>query len=96
MDAEKSDEFDQAVIAEHAQRTVERSALRKVRKALDQIDAAEISERRALRKVLLLCVLLALLGGWFFWGLIFGDRVGDRGLPKPPPMKIPQTLQRPE
>jgi len=90
MGAEKPDEFDKAAIEEHAQRTAERTALRKVRKALDRIDAAETSERRVLRKVLLVCALLAVLGGWFFWWLIFSDR----GMPKPPPLKIPDTLQR--
>lgn len=90
MGADQPDDIDNAAIQENAQRTAERTALRKVRKALDRIDAAETAERRTLRKVLVVCVLLAVLGGWFFWWLIFSDR----GMPKPPPMKIPQKLQQ--
>lgn len=79
---------ERAAIEEHAQRTTEQTALRKVRKALDRIEESEAGERRALRYVLIACVLLALVGLWFFWGLIF------RGseMPKPPPMQIPATL----
>jgi len=90
MGADQPDDIDQVAIEEHAQRTVERTALRKVRKALDRMAAAETAERRTLRKVLLVCALLAVLGGWYFWWLIFSDR----GMPKPPPMKIPQTQQQ--
>ena len=90
MGADHPDDIDRVAIEEHAQRTAERAALRKVRKALDRMAAAETAERRTLRKILLACVLLAVLGGWYFWWLIFSDR----GMPKPPPMNIPQTQQR--
>ncbi len=90
MGADHHEDIDRVAIEEHAQRTVERSALRKVRKALDRIEAAETAERRTLRKVLVVCALLAVVGGWFFWWLMFSDR----GMPKPPPMKVPQTQQR--
>jgi len=90
MGKDQADEIDHAAIEEHAQRTTERTALRKVRKALDRIEATEAAERRSLRKVLVVCALLAVLGGWFFWWLIFSDR----GMPKPPPMNIPQKLQQ--
>jgi hypothetical protein len=90
MAADRPDGIDNDAIEEHAQRTAERSALRKVRKALDRIEAAETAERRTLRKVLVVCALLAVLGGWFAWWLIFSDR----GMPKPPPMNLPQKLQQ--
>ncbi len=90
MGIEKPNEVERAAIAEHAQRTAERTALRKVRKTLDHIEEAALAERRILHKVLIVCVLLAALGGWFFWWLIFSDR----GLPKAPPMQIPRTLQQ--
>jgi hypothetical protein len=81
-------DIDRAAIEEHAQRTVERTALRKVRKTLDQVEEAEAASRRTLRNVLIACALLAVLGTWFFWGLVFNGR----DLPKEPPMKIPSTL----
>jgi hypothetical protein len=90
MSIDTPNDFDRAAIEEHAQRTVEQTALRKVRAALDQIEEAEISARRTLRKVLIVCVILAVLGGGFFWERIFGDR----GTPKQPPLKVPDKLQQ--
>ena len=89
MGIETPNDIDRAAIGDHAQRTAEQAALRKVRKALDRIEAAEAGERRALGYVLILCALLAALGGWFFWGLIFGG--GE--MPKQPPMNVPARLQ---
>lgn len=82
-------DIDRAAIEEHAQRTAEQTALRKVRKTLDRIEEDETRERHVLRYVLIVCALLAALGVWFFSGLIFGDR----GMPKQPPMKIPDRVQ---
>ena len=79
---------ERAAIEEHAQRTTEQTALRKVRKTLDRIEESEAGERRALRYVLVACALLALVGLWFSWGLIFGGSE----MPKQPPMKVPATL----
>lgn len=81
-------DIDRAAIEEHAQRTVERTALRKVRKTLDRIERAEAAGRRTLRYALIACALLAVVGAWFFWGFIFSGS----DLPKGPPMKIPGTL----
>jgi hypothetical protein len=81
-------DIDRAAIEEHAQRTVEQTALRKVRKTLDKIEEAEVAGRRTLRYVLIACVILAVLGAWFFGGLIFSGRDS----PIVPPMKIPSTL----
>jgi hypothetical protein len=85
---EMPNDIDRAAIEEHAQRTVEQTALRKVRKTLDQIEEAEAAGRRTLRYVLIACALLAVLGAWFFWGLIFSGS----DLPKDPPMQVPGTL----
>jgi len=79
---------ERAAIEEHAQRTAEQTALRKVRKTLDRIEESEAGERRALKYVLVLCALLAALGVWFFWGLLFGGSE----MPKQAPLKIPATL----
>jgi len=86
---EMPDDIDRAAIEEHAQRTVEQTALRKVRKTLDEIEQAEAAGRRTLRKVLIACALLAVLAAWLFWGFVFSG--GD--LPKQQPMKVPGALQ---
>ncbi|MDO8624465.1 MAG: MBL fold metallo-hydrolase [Candidatus Diapherotrites archaeon] len=59
-------------------------------KQMSIFEAAEVAKRRTLRTVLIACAILAVLGAWFFWGLIFGGR----DLPKQPPMKVPGTLQQ--
>ena len=89
MGPEIPNDIDRAAIEEHAQRTAEQTALRNVRRTLDRIEADQTRERKVLRYALILCALLAALGIWFFSGLIFGDR----GMPKPPPMKIPDKVQ---
>ena len=89
MGPEIPNDIDRAAIEEHAQRSAEQTALRNVRRTLDRIEEAETRERHVLRYVLVLCALLAALGIWFFSGLIFGDR----GMPKQPPMKIPDKVQ---
>ena len=86
---EPPQDIDHAAIEEHAQRTVEQTALRKVRKTLDEIERAQAAERRTLRKILVVCALLALLGAWLSWELVFSDR----GMPKQQSMEIPPTLQ---
>ncbi len=90
MGIESPDDIDRAAIEEHAQRTVEQTALRKVRKTLDSIKEEEAAERRTLRRVLIVCALLAAFGAWFFWWLVFSGR----DMAKQPPMKVPATLQQ--
>lgn len=90
MGIETPNGSDSTAIEDHAQRMAEQTALRKVRKTLDRIEQGETAERRFLRRVLVVCVILAVLAGWLFWWLIFSDR----GLPKAPPMKVPATLQQ--
>ena len=85
MNGETPNDIERAAIEEHAQRTAEQTALRKVRKALDGIEAVEAGERRSLRRILVVCAILALLGAWLSWDLIFSDK----GMPRQQPMKIP-------
>jgi hypothetical protein len=85
---ELPNDIDRAAIEEHAQRTVEQTALRKVRKTLDQIDRAEAARRQTLRRVLVACALLAALAAWFFWGLV----ASGVDAPKHQAMKIPGAL----
>ena len=88
MNADMPNDIDRAAIEAHAQRTIEKTALRKVRRSLDGIEAAETASRRTLRRVLIACALLAVVGVLFFCGLI----LRSTDLPKQPPMKIPVTL----
>lgn len=85
---EVPNDIDRAAIEEHAQRMVERTALRKVRRRLDQVDAAAAAGRRMLRRVLIACALLAVLGAGVVWVLLFNGS----DLPKSAPMKDPLTL----
>lgn len=80
-------DIDRAAIEEHAQRTVERTALRKVRRTLDQIEETEAARRTTLRRVLIACAILAVFGAAVLWGLLFSGS----DLPKPAPMKVPLT-----
>ncbi len=88
MGIEPPNDIDRAAIEEHAQRTVEQTALRKVRKTLERIARAEIAERRTLRRVLDHVRDTGLLGACYFAWLVFSG--GD--LPRQPPMRIPATL----
>jgi len=90
MSSETPKDPDREAIEEHAQRTAEQTALRKVRKTLDGIEAAELVQRRNLRRILIVCAILAALGAWLSWELVFSDK----GMPKKTPMKIPATLQK--
>lgn len=78
------EDIDRAAIEAHAQHLVEQTALRKVRKTLDEIKQAEAGERRILRKVLLACAIFVALGlglfGWLLWS--------GSDLPKEAPMKL--------
>jgi hypothetical protein len=92
MSNQAPDDIDRAAIAENAQRTVERSALRKVRKALDGIERAEAEKRKLLRNVLLACAALVLLGAWLVWALIFSGRAPSAS----PGIELPAaTKQKP-
>ena len=88
MGIETPNDIEGAAIEEHAQRMVEQTALRKVRKTLDKMEQAELAKRRTLRGVLVVCAILAVLGAWYFWGLIFSGR----DVPKAPPMKVPSEV----
>lgn len=79
MSTGKADDVDRGAIAENAQRTVERAALRKVRKALDGMERAAAEQRRLLRRVLIACAVLALVGALFAWGVFFSGRDGPKG-----------------
>ncbi len=83
-------DIDRAAIEEHAQRTVEQTALRKVRKTLDSIKEEEAAERRTLRRVLVVCAILALLGVCYFAWVV----LSAGGLHKQAPLRLPVTPQQ--
>jgi len=83
-------DIDRAAIEEFAQRTVERTALRKVRKTLDEIEQAEAAGRRALRYVLFACAILAVIAALSFWGLIWSGR----DLRQDAPLKVPNAVSQ--
>lgn len=89
MSIETPNGIDRAEIEDHAQRMVEQTALRRVRKTLDGIEQDESARRRILSKVLVVCAILAVVGAWLVWTFVFGDR----GMPKQPPMKVPGAVQ---
>jgi len=89
MASEAPNDIDRASIAEHARRTAEQAALRNVRRTLDEIEQSEIDRRATLRKVLVVCAILAAIGAWLVWGMF-----GDRGMPKQPPLKVPDKVQQ--
>lgn len=88
MGSETPNDIDRAAIEEQAQRVAEQAALRKVRKTLDQIEHAESAERRTLRRILLVCAILVVLGAGVLWWLASG-----RDQPRQSPMQVPRTLQ---
>jgi hypothetical protein len=90
MGIESPDDIDRAAIEEHAQRTVEQAALRKVRKTLDSIEQDQAAERRTLRRVLVVCAILALLGVCYFAWLV----LSAGGLHKQAPLRLPATPQQ--
>lgn len=90
MGGKPLDDAERAAIAAHAQRTAEQAALRNVRKALDRMQASEARERRTLRRVLLACAALTVLGALYLGALFFG------GQSKAPALQVPATApQRP-
>jgi hypothetical protein len=90
MSAETPPDIDRAAIEEHAQRTVEQAALRKVRKSLDKIEEMQVAERRTLRRVLIVCGIVALLGAWLLWETVFSGR----DFAKTPRFEVPSALPR--
>jgi cytochrome c-type biogenesis protein CcmH/NrfG len=90
MSIEPPNDIDRAAIEEHARRTTERTALRKVRKTLDRIEEDQAAERRTLRRVLVVCAILALLGVCYFAWLV----LSAGGLHKQAPLRLPATPQQ--
>ena len=88
--AETPNDIDRAAIAEHAQRTAEQIALRRVRKALDDMEQTDRAERRAVRRVLIVCAILALLGAAYIAWMVYSAREA----PKQASVQLPAAQQQ--
>ena len=70
-------------LSENIQRTVERTALRKVRKLIDVLDADETKKQRLEKRALWIA---AIVGGivvaWFVWSLLASDKKFERSQDK--------------
>ncbi|MBI2752948.1 MAG: hypothetical protein HYX46_05485 [Betaproteobacteria bacterium] len=89
MSSEKPIDVDRAAIEEAAQREAERAALRKVRKQLDTMEQGVVKERKILRTVLVLGVIVVLVLAVVVWQMISRNR-DLRG----PPVEIPRTIEK--
>ncbi len=80
--------MERGVKEEEAQREAERNALRKVRKALDGIEAGEGERRRWRNTVLAVSVVLSILGAALLLGLYFAGKEVPRDAPIQVPGKV--------
>jgi hypothetical protein len=80
---------DKNAIAENIQRTVERTALRKVRKLVDELDAEESAKYRLEKRALIIAVVAGTLATvWLVSGLLVSDEKFERGQPVQLPDKV--------
>jgi hypothetical protein len=80
--------MERGVKDEEAQREAERSALRKVRKALDGIEAGEDEQRRWRKTVVAVSVVLFILGAALLLALFFAGKAVPRDAPIQVPGKV--------
>ena len=80
---------DNRAIADNIRRTVERTALRKVRKLVDALEDEETSRRRLEKRALVVAaVSVAAIAGWFVYGLVASDQKYERGQSVQVPDKV--------
>ncbi len=80
---------DKSAIADNIQRTVERTALRKVRNLVDELDAEETAKSRLGKRALMIAVVVGTLAmAWLVSGLIASDGKYERGQPVQLPDKV--------
>ena len=90
MSSETPNDIDRAAIEEAAQRVAEQSALRKVRKTLDDIEQGQARQRKVLAIVLVASVIAVLCVAFVFWQFFFKNRELHRG----PPIEIPRSVDK--
>jgi hypothetical protein len=82
-------QVDQDAIADNVQRTVERTALRNVRKLADELEAEQAAKRKLERRALIIVAVVGtVFAVWFTLGLIASDEKFDRGRTIQVPDKI--------
>jgi hypothetical protein len=80
---------DRNAMTDNIQRTVERTALRKVRKLVDNLDAEESGKKRLERRALVIAAIVAvLIIGWVAVGAIQNDRQFTRDQPVAIPAQV--------
>ena len=82
-------EVDKSVMAENIQRTVERTALRKVRNLVDDLEAEETAKSGLGKRALISAfVIVSAFTAWLVLGLIASDEKFERGQPVQMPDKV--------
>ena len=72
--------MDKNALTDNVQRTVERTALRKVRKLVDNLEAEEVDEHRLEKRALIIAaVVVTVCAVWFVLGAITNDQKYERG-----------------
>jgi hypothetical protein len=76
-------------IADNIERTVQRTALRKVRNLADEFGAEEAAKKRLeTRALIIAAVVCSLIMVWFVWSLIASDEKFERGKSVQLPAKV--------
>ena len=82
-------QIDQNAIADNIERTVQRTALRKVRKLADELDAEEAAKSRLEKRALVIAVVAGtVIIMWLVSSLIASDEKFERGQSIQLPAKI--------
>ncbi len=80
---------DQSALADNIKRTVDRTALHKVRKLADELESEEAGKRRLEKRALIIAaVVVGALGTWFVLDLIASDQKYNRGQTFEMPAKV--------
>ncbi len=80
---------DKDAMAENIQRTVDRTALRKVKNLVGELEAEEAAKRRLEKRAMIIAfVITGVLAVWGVLGLIASDKKFERGQPIQMPEKI--------
>lgn len=82
-------DVDKGAIADNIQRTVERTALRKVKNLVDDLEAEEAAKSRLGKHALIIAfVIVSAFTAWLVLGLIASDEKFERGKPVQMPDKV--------
>ena len=72
--------MDQSVLDDNIRRTVERAALRNVRKLADELETEQLAKRRLEKRALIIAAVIGAVSAvWLVLALIASDEKFDRG-----------------